>query len=145
MGLKNKSIKKKKSPLKIYGTTFSGTEVITSRVHCLNTIFLQLQDPATALLGIYPKDTEAVTRRGTCTPVFAAAVPTRARRGQEPRSPQADGERRRAVRTMSSARPPERSDLAICNVDGTRGCDAARGPRKTITAWARQPRSVAVY
>ena len=29
-------------------------------------------DPATALLGIYPKDTKIQIGRGTCTPVFAA-------------------------------------------------------------------------
>ena len=29
-------------------------------------------DPAIALLGIYPKDTDAGKRRDTCTPVFLA-------------------------------------------------------------------------
>ena len=29
-------------------------------------------DPAIALLGIYPKDTDIVKRRATCTPMFIA-------------------------------------------------------------------------
>ena len=32
--------------------------------------------PSNALLGIYPKDTNGVIRRGTCTPMFIAAMPT---------------------------------------------------------------------
>ena len=33
-------------------------------------------DPAIALLGIYPKDTDGVKRRAICTPVFIAAMAT---------------------------------------------------------------------
>ena len=33
-------------------------------------------DPAIALLGIYPKDTDAVKRQNTCTPMFIAAMST---------------------------------------------------------------------
>ena len=33
-------------------------------------------DPAIALLGIYPKDTGVLMHRGTCTPVFIAALST---------------------------------------------------------------------
>ena len=33
-------------------------------------------DPAIALLGIYPKDTNVVIRRSTCTPIFIAAMST---------------------------------------------------------------------
>uniref|UniRef100_A0A452V6J5 Uncharacterized protein n=1 Tax=Ursus maritimus TaxID=29073 RepID=A0A452V6J5_URSMA len=33
-------------------------------------------DPAIALLGIYPKDTDVVKRRATCTPMFIAAMST---------------------------------------------------------------------
>ena len=32
--------------------------------------------PAIALLGIYPKDIGVVIRRGTCTPMFIAALST---------------------------------------------------------------------
>ena len=31
-------------------------------------------DPAIALLGIYPKDTDAMKRQDTCTPMFIAAM-----------------------------------------------------------------------
>ena len=33
-------------------------------------------DPAIALLGIYPSDTEVLMHRGTCTPMFIAALST---------------------------------------------------------------------
>ena len=33
-------------------------------------------DPAIGLLGNYPKDTEEVKRKGTCTPMFIAALST---------------------------------------------------------------------
>ena len=33
-------------------------------------------DPAIAVLGIYPKDTDVVKRRGLCTPIFIAAMST---------------------------------------------------------------------
>lgn len=44
-------------------------------------------DPAIALLGIYPKDTDAVKRRDTCTPMFIAAMATIAKLWKEPRCP----------------------------------------------------------
>ena len=47
-------------------------------------------DPATALLGIYPKDTNVVNPRGTCTPVFMAAMSTIAKLWKEPRCPSTD-------------------------------------------------------
>ena len=40
-------------------------------------------DPAIALLGIYPKDTEMLIHRGTCTPVFIAALSTIAKLWKE--------------------------------------------------------------
>ena len=33
-------------------------------------------DPAITLVGIYSKDTDVVKRRGICTPMFIAAMPT---------------------------------------------------------------------
>ena len=33
-------------------------------------------DPAIALLGIYPRDTRVLMHRGTCTPMFIAALST---------------------------------------------------------------------
>ena len=46
--------------------------------------------PAIALLGIYPKDTDTVKRRGTRTPVFIAAMSTIAKLWKEPRCPSTD-------------------------------------------------------
>ena len=44
-------------------------------------------DPAIALLGIYPKDTDAVKCWDTCTPMFLAAMSTIAKLWKEPRCP----------------------------------------------------------
>ena len=42
-------------------------------------------DPAIALLGIYPKDTDIVKRKAICTPVFIAAMATIDKLWKEPR------------------------------------------------------------
>ena len=47
-------------------------------------------DPAIALLGIYPKDTDAVKHRDTCTPMFITAMSTMAKLWKEPRCPSTD-------------------------------------------------------
>ena len=47
-------------------------------------------DLAITLLGIYPKDTNVVIQRGICTPMFIAAMSTRAKLWQEPRRPSTD-------------------------------------------------------
>ena len=47
-------------------------------------------DPAIALLGIYPKDIDAMKRRDTCTPMFLAAMATIAKLWKEPRCPWKD-------------------------------------------------------
>ena len=44
-------------------------------------------DPAIALLGIYPKDTDVVKSRDTCTPMFIAVKSTIAKVWKEPRCP----------------------------------------------------------
>ena len=44
-------------------------------------------DPATALLGIYPRDTGVLFRRDTCTPMFTAALSTIAKVWKEPKCP----------------------------------------------------------
>ncbi|KAF0884114.1 LORF2 protein, partial [Crocuta crocuta] len=41
-------------------------------------------DPAIALLGIYPKDTKILIWRDTCTPMFIAALSTIAKLWKEP-------------------------------------------------------------
>ena len=45
---------------------------------------------AIALLGIYPKDTDVVKRRGTCDPMFITAMSTIAKLWKEPRCPSTD-------------------------------------------------------
>ena len=47
-------------------------------------------DPAISLLGIYPKDTNVVIQRGTCTQVFIAAMSTIAKLWKESRCPSTD-------------------------------------------------------
>ena len=49
-----------------------------------------LYDPAIALLGIYPRDTGMLFQRGTCIPVFTAALSTIARLWREPKCPLTD-------------------------------------------------------
>ena len=47
-------------------------------------------DPAIALLGIYPRDTGVLMHRGTCTPMFIAALSTLAKWWKEPKCPSTD-------------------------------------------------------
>ena len=47
-------------------------------------------DPAIALLGIYPRDTGVLMHRGTCTPMFIAALSTIANLWKEPKCPSTD-------------------------------------------------------
>ncbi|KAF0880449.1 LORF2 protein, partial [Crocuta crocuta] len=47
-------------------------------------------DPAIALLGIYPRDTEMLMHRSTWTPMFIAALSTIAKPWKEPKCPSTD-------------------------------------------------------
>ena len=47
-------------------------------------------DPAITLLGIYPRDTDVLFRRDTCTPMFIAALLTIAKVWKEPKCPSMD-------------------------------------------------------
>ena len=47
-------------------------------------------DPAIALLGIYPRDTDVLFRRDTCTPMFTAALSPIAKVWKEPKCPSMD-------------------------------------------------------
>ena len=47
-------------------------------------------DPAIALLGVYPKDTDVVKGRAICTPMFIAALSTIAKSWKDPRCPSID-------------------------------------------------------
>ena len=47
-------------------------------------------DPAIALLGVYPNDTDAEKHQDTCTPMFIAAMSTIAKLWKESRCPSTD-------------------------------------------------------
>jgi hypothetical protein len=47
-------------------------------------------DPATPLLGIYPKECESDYNKGTCTPMFIVALFTTAKLWKKPRWPTTD-------------------------------------------------------
>ncbi|KAF0870751.1 LORF2 protein, partial [Crocuta crocuta] len=47
-------------------------------------------DPAITPLSIYPKDTKMLIQRGTCTPMFVAALSTIAKLWEEPKCPSTD-------------------------------------------------------
>ena len=47
-------------------------------------------DPAIALLGIYPRYTGVLMHRGTCTPMFIAALSTIAKLWKQPKCPSTD-------------------------------------------------------
>ena len=49
-----------------------------------------LYDPTIALLGIYPRDTGMLFRRGTCTPMFITVLSTIAKVWKEPKCPPMD-------------------------------------------------------
>ena len=48
------------------------------------------QEPATALLGVYPSNTGVLLHRDTCTPMFIAVLSTIAKLWKEPEHPSAD-------------------------------------------------------
>jgi hypothetical protein len=48
-------------------------------------------DPATPLLGMYPKECDSGYSRGTCTSMFIAALLTIAKLWKQPRRPTTDG------------------------------------------------------
>ena len=47
-------------------------------------------DPANALLGTYPRDTDVLFQKDTCTPMFRAALSTIAKLLDEPKCPSTD-------------------------------------------------------
>ena len=68
-------------------------EMPTSAAIVENSMAVQTEVPynlAIALVGVYPKDTGVLIRRGTCTPMFIAALATIAKVWKEPKCPSTD-------------------------------------------------------
>ena len=69
----------------------AGAATLENSMGVLKRLKIELPyDPAIALLGIYPKDTNVVIQRGTCTRMFIAAMSTIAKLWEEPRCPSTD-------------------------------------------------------
>ena len=84
-------------------------------------------DPAIALLGIYPKDSDVVKRRAICTPMFIAALPTIAKSWKEPRCPSTDDWIKKLWSIYNGillSYQKERFLNICCNMDGTGGDSA---------------------
>ena len=67
-----------------------GAATLENRVEVPQKIKNRPYDPAIALLGIYPRDTGVLMHRGTCTPMFLAALSTIAKLWKEPKCPSTD-------------------------------------------------------
>ena len=77
-------------------------------------------DPAIALLGIYPKDTDVVNRKAICTPMFIAAMATVAKLWKEPRCPSMDEWIRKmwSIYTMEYYASSERMNTQLLHQHG---------------------------
>ena len=69
----------------------AGAATLENSMEVLQKIKIELPyDPAIALLGIYPRDTDVLFQRGTCTPMFLAALSTIAKIWKDPKCPLMD-------------------------------------------------------
>ena len=67
------------------------TQTGTATLRFLKKLEIELPcDPAIASVGIYPKDTKTLIQRGTCTPMFIAALSTIAKLWKGPKFPLTD-------------------------------------------------------
>ena len=72
------------NPLALFVGMQTGAAALETVWRCLKKLKIDLPyDPAIALLGIYPRDTEVLMHRGTCTPMFTAALSTIAKSCKE--------------------------------------------------------------
>ena len=84
-------MRRKGNPLTLLVEMWTGAATLKTVWRFLKELKIDLPyDPAIALLGIYPKDSDAMKRQGTCTPMFLAAMPTVAKLWKEPRCPSKD-------------------------------------------------------
>jgi hypothetical protein len=69
----------------------TGATTLEKNLEALKNLNIDLPyDPAIPLLGIYPKGCNTGYSRGTCTPMFIAALFTIAKLWKQPRCPTAD-------------------------------------------------------
>ena len=69
----------------------TGAVALENSVEVSQKIKIELpNDSAIAVLGIYPKDTGVLIHRGTCTPMFIAALSTIAKVWKQPKCPSTD-------------------------------------------------------
>ena len=78
-------------------------------------------EPAIALLGIYPKDTDVVKRRVTCTAMFLGAMSTIVKFWKEPRCPSTDEWIKMWFIHTKDYYSAIRSDEYCIDMDGTGG------------------------
>ena len=79
------------NPLALLVGMQTGAATLENSVRFLKKLKIDLPyDPAIALLGIYPRDTGVLMHRGTCTPMFIAALSTIAKLWKEPKCPSTD-------------------------------------------------------
>ena len=79
------------NPLALLVGMQTGVAALENSVEVPEKVKIELPyDPAIALLGIYPKHTGVLMHRGTCTPMFIAALSTLAKLWKEPKCPPTD-------------------------------------------------------
>ena len=79
------------NPLALLVGTQTGAAALENMRRFLKKLKIEIPyDTAIALLGIYPKDTGVLIHRGTCTPMFIAALSTIAKLWKEPKCPSTD-------------------------------------------------------
>ena len=81
-------MQRKKNLLTLLVGLQADTPTLENNMKFLKKLKIELPyDPAIAPLGIYPKETNVVIQRGTCIPMFIAAISTIAELWKEPRCP----------------------------------------------------------
>ena len=69
----------------------TGAATLENSVRFLKKLKIELTyHAAIALLGVYPRDPGVLMHRGTCTPMFIAALSTIAKVREEPKCPSTD-------------------------------------------------------
>ena len=82
---------RKGNPLTLSVGMQVGTATLENNVEVPSKVKIELPcDPAIALLGIYPKDTDTMKRRAICTPMFIAALSRIVKLWKDPRCPSTD-------------------------------------------------------